>query len=185
MIGKHFMVLVWIITVLYGRATMEQNWWCFVLIWLIIAGLAIYFLILYMYSPLPYAANSPTQMVYTQCNFCKSHFTWQMWSCIMTRCAHLDCSTRSLWAPWNTEEHYYKFQLHFNICIPYSKNIDGKKTLANYSISSSFSTIFTISITFPMQMNFNSPKFFFHQTFYNPYLPKFFTAKVFTVRYIK
>ena len=40
------------------------------------------------------------------------------------------------------------------------------------------SPIFTISITFPMQMDFNSPKFFC-QTSYSPYSPNFFTAKVF------
>ena len=43
--------------------------------------------------------------------------------------------------------------------VPYSKNIGGEKTLANYSISPSFLPIFTNSITFPMQMDFNSPNF--------------------------
>ena len=52
----------------------------------------------------------------------------------------------------------------------------------NYSISLSFSPIFTISITFPMQMDFNSPKFF-HQTSYSPYSPKFLPPKFFIVRY--
>ena len=50
--------------------------------------------------------------------------------------------------------------------------------MANYSISPSFLPMFTISITFPMQMNFNSPKFFL-PTSYSPYSPNFFTAKVF------
>ena len=50
------------------------------------------------------------------------------------------------------------------ICIPYSKNIGGEKTLANlgnYSILPSFRQ-FAVSVTFqfPMQMDFNSPKFF-------------------------
>ena len=47
--------------------------------------------------------------------------------------------------------------------IPYSKNIGGEKTLVNlvnYSISPSVLPIFTISITFPIQMDFNLSKFF-------------------------
>ena len=41
-----------------------------------------------------------------------------------------------------------------------------------------FLPIFTIFITFPMQMNFNLPKLFL-QTSYIPYSPNLFTAKVF------
>ena len=61
---------------------------------------------------------------------------------------------------------------------------NGEKTLANlanYSISLIFFPIFTISITFPMQMDFSSPKFsaklptvLIHQ---NVLLPNFFTVR--------
>ena len=51
----------------------------------------------------------------------------------------------------------------FNDVYRTIKNIDGKKTLANlanYRNSPSFLPIFTIFITFPMQMDFISRKFF-------------------------
>ena len=69
--------------------------------------------------------------------------------------------------------------------IPYSKNIAiiwWQKTLVNYSNSPSFSPIFTSSTTFPMQMDFNSPKFFppnFLQPARALIRQTFFTAKVF------
>ena len=53
---------------------------------------------------------------------------------------------------------YYRQGTKMVYCIV--KNIGGKKTLANYSNSPSFLPIFTISITFPIQMDFSSPKFF-------------------------
>ena len=62
------------------------------------------------------------------------------------------------------------------------KNIGCEKTspnLVNYSISS----IFTISITFPMQMNFNFRQSFFRQISYSPYLPNFLLPKFLSVRY--
>ena len=49
--------------------------------------------------------------------------------------------------------------------------------MENYSNSPRF-LIFTISITFPMQMDFNSPNFFC-QTSYSLYSPNFFTIKFF------
>ena len=69
----------------------------------------------------------------------------------------------------NVCKNYLKVYLEYRTV----KNINGEKTLtnfANYSISPSFLPIFIISITFPMQMNFNSPKFFsfflFHKLFH-------------------
>ena len=60
------------------------------------------------------------------------------------------------------------------------KNIGGEKTLVNYSILPSFLPIFTISITFHMQMDFISPIFstkvptvLIRQSFLPP---KFFTV---------
>ena len=58
-----------------------------------------------------------------------------------------------------------------------AKNTGGKKILANFANYSSL-LIFTISIAFPMQMDFNLPKFFFRQTSYSPYSPNLFTTKV-------
>ena len=64
--------------------------------------------------------------------------------------------------------------------LPYSKTVGGKKSLANlanYNNLPSFLPVFTISITFPMQMGFNSPKFY---PSYSPYSPNF--RKFFTIR---
>ena len=55
------------------------------------------------------------------------------------------------------------------------KNIVDKNTLANLA-NYSIAPIFTISIIFPMQMDFNSPKL---ANFLKSYLPNFFIAKVF------
>ena len=62
----------------------------------------------------------------------------------------------------------------------YHKNIDGKKTLEKLgelatAICQDFLLIFTISIIFLMQMDFNLPKFF-PLNFCSPYSPKFFTT---------
>ena len=62
-----------------------------------------------------------------------------------------------------------------------AKNIGGNKILVNFANYSSL-PIFTMSITFPMQVDFNLPKFFsaklptvlIRQTFL---LPKFFTIR--------
>ena len=71
-----------------------------------------------------------------------------------------------------------KFSYH-----PTVKNIGGERTLANYCISLSFLLIFIISITFPMQMNFNLQKFFppnflqLTSLFAKLLPPKFFTVQ--------
>ena len=57
-------------------------------------------------------------------------------------------------------------------------NIGSKKTLANYRNLPSFLPIFTISITFLMQMA-SIHQSVFHQTSYSSYSPKILTAKVF------
>ena len=61
------------------------------------------------------------------------------------------------------------------------KNIGGEKTLANLAVTAFcqvFLPIFTISETFPMQMDFYLPKFFL-PNFLQPLFTNFFTAKVF------
>ena len=65
--------------------------------------------------------------------------------------------------------------------LPYSKNIAVKILRRIWQITEIFQVflpIFTISITFPMQMDFNLPNFFY-QISYNPYLPNFLLPKFF------
>ena len=65
--------------------------------------------------------------------------------------------------------------------VPYSKNIAGKKTLTNlvnYSNLPSFLPIFTISTTFPMLLDFNSPKFIL-PNFLKPLFTKIFYRQSF------
>ena len=57
------------------------------------------------------------------------------------------------------------------------KNIGGEKTLANGKLQH-FAKFFTISITFPMQTDFNSPQFF-QPNFLQSLFAKVCTAKVF------
>ena len=49
------------------------------------------------------------------------------------------------------------FQADWNVIIPYSKNIGKFGELEQFA---QFFVIFTIFVTFPMQMDFNLPKFF-------------------------
>ena len=81
-------------------------------------------------------------------------------------------------------EIYIKAKLLFNKISPsilMYHTVKNKKTLVNlvnYSISPSFLPIFTISITFPMQMDFNLLKFIPPNVLQSLFT-KLFTTKVF------
>ena len=77
--------------------------------------------------------------------------------------------------------HPYMLQLLHVAMYSTVKYISSKKFWQIQQITAIcqvFLPIFTISITLPMQMDFNSTKFFC-RTFQSPYSPNFFTAKVF------
>ena len=74
------------------------------------------------------------------------------------------------------------------LCVQFTSSafaLPCSKIIGELQHFAKFLSLFTISITFPiyMQMDFTSPKLFFHQTSYSPYSPNFSILEVFSVRY--